>query len=248
MTKPTVQPDPMDHLADALVEDILATSPEVLLAESAEDYGDPRALAAEFDRIVTSNASPVGALKVGSDVTVPHLPAGSVSQRSADHPSRWRVGLERLWQTLLPAGGGRLPPWGAPVAAVCLLALVALSVVAAVHWEHRGSSEEFMHGLTPASTQPAAEPSEGLSRRAVEYLVLLPEQPNLEAALASYRNLQGRLPALLAGRDPVIRAGAAGDHAYVAGIGPFTKADAAKDFCSELERTGAACHVGEADR
>lgn len=247
MTKPTVQPDPMDHLADALVEDILATPPEVLLAESGEDHGDPRALAAEFDRIVTSSASPMGALKVGSDVTVPHVPAGSAWQRSADHPSWWRVGLERLWQTLLPAAGGRLPPWGA-AAAVCLLALVALSVVAALHWEQRGSSEEFMHGLTPASTQPAAEPSEGLSRRAVEYLVLLPEQPNLEAALASYRNLQGRLPALLAGRDPVIRAGAAGDHAYVAGIGPFTKADEAKDFCSELKRTGAACHVGEADR
>ena len=105
-----------------------------------------------------------------------------------------------------------------------------------------------MHGLTPASTQPAADPSEGLSRRGVEYLVLLPGQPSLEAALASYRNLQGRLPALLAGRDPVIRTGVAGDHAYVAGIGPFTKADEAKDFCSELKRTGAACHVGEADR
>jgi hypothetical protein len=247
VTKPVVQPDPMDHLADALVEDILATPPEVLLAESAEDYGDPRALATEFDRIVTSNASPMGALKVGSTLSVPHVPAGGVSQRAADHPSRWRVGFERLWQTLLPAGGERLTPWGAPLAAVCLLALVALSVMAALHWERRGSSEEFMHGLTPAST-PAAEPSDGPSRRGVEYLVLLPEQPSLEAALASYRNLQRRLPALLAGRDPVIRTGAAGDHAYVAGIGPFTKADEAKDFCSELKRTGAACHVGEADR
>jgi hypothetical protein len=236
-----MQPDPMDHLADALVEDILATPPEVLLAESAEDYGDPRALAAEFDRIVTSNASPVGA------VTLPHVPAGGVSQRAAD-PSRWRVGFERLWQTLLAAGDGRLTPWGAPIAAVCLLALVALSVMAALHWERRGSSEEFMHGLTPASTRPAAGPADGLSGRGVEYLVLFPEQPSLEAALASYRNLQGRLPGLLAGRDPVIRAGVAGDHAYVAGIGPFTKADEAKDFCSELTRTGAACHVGEADR
>ena len=241
----------MDHLADALVEDILATPPEVLLAESAEDYGDPRALAAEFDRIVTSNASPVGALKAGSDVTVPREPAGDISQRSADHAgtSRWRVGLERRWQTLLPPRGGRLAAWGAPIAAVSLLALVALSVMAALHWENRaGSSEEFMHGLTPATTRPTAEPADGLSHRGVEYLVLLPEQPSLEAALASYRNLQGRLPALLAGRDPVVRAGAAGDHAYVAGIGPFTKADEAKDFCSELNRTGAACHVAEADR
>ena len=142
MTKPTAQPDPMDHLADALVEDILETPPDVLLAESAEDYGDPRALAAQFDRIVTSNASPVGALKVNSDVTVPREPAGT---------SRWRVGLERLWQTLLPPGGRRLVR-GAPIAAVSLLALVALSVMAALHWENRaGSSEEFMHGFTPAT-------------------------------------------------------------------------------------------------
>jgi hypothetical protein len=251
VTKPTVQSDPMDYLADALVEDILATPPELLLAESAEDYGDPRALAAQFDRIVTSNASPARALRLGSDVTVPREPVGDVSQRSAEPAgtSRRRVRLERLWQTLLQPSGGRLAPWGAPIAAVSLLALVALSVMAALHWENRaGSSEEFMHGFTPATTRPAAEPSDSLSHRGVEYLVLLPEQPSLEAALASYRNLQGRLPALLAGRDPVIRAGAAGGHAYVAGIGPFTKADEAKDFCTELKRTGAACHVGEADR
>ena len=56
-------------LADALVEDILATPAEVLLAESREDHGDPRALAAEFERIVTANAWPVGVPEVG--VTAP---------------------------------------------------------------------------------------------------------------------------------------------------------------------------------
>jgi hypothetical protein len=80
--------------------------------------------------------------------------------------------------------------------------------------------------------------------------VLLPEQPSLEAALASYRNLQGRFPTLLDRRDPIIRSavGALGEHAYVAGVGPFAKPDEAKNLCVELKRAGAACDVGEAGR
>jgi hypothetical protein len=233
----------MDHLADALVEDILATPGAVLFAESAEDHGDPRALAAEFDRILASSAWPVGARRqVGAGISAPRVLARNASQRTAARAatSGRRVSLERLRQSLrsLP-GGGRLPSRGLPIAAVSLLALVALSAVAALHWQNRaGPGEELMHGVSPAATRPAPESS--------EYLVLLPEEPSLDAALASYRKLQGRFVALLGGRDPVIRKGS--DHAYVAGIGPFTKADEAKNLCLELKRAGAACDVGEAGR
>jgi hypothetical protein len=232
----------MDHLADALVEDILATPGAVLLAESAEDHGHPQALAAEFDRIVASSAGPASASEVGSGVSAPRVLARNASQRTAARAatSGRRVSLERLRQSLrsLP-GGGRLPSRGLPIAAVSLLALVALSAVAALHWQNRaGPGEELMHGVSPAATRPAPESS--------EYLVLLPEEPSLDAALASYRKLQGRFVALLGGRDPVIRKGS--DHAYVAGIGPFTKADEAKNLCLELKRAGAACDVGEAGR
>jgi len=224
----------MDHLADALVEDILATPGAVLLAESAEDHGDPRALAAEFDRMVASSA----------------WPARNVSQRSADHggTSARRLRLGRFRQNLLSLpGGGRLPSRGLPIAAVSLLALVAVAAIAALHWENRaGPGEELMHGVSPATTRPSVESSDGLSHGSLEYLVLLPEQPSLEAALTSYRKLQGQFGTLLRGRDPVIRKGS--DHAYVAGIGPFTKADEAKNLCGELKRGGAACDVGEARR
>jgi hypothetical protein len=229
----------MDHLADALVEDILATPGAVLLAESAEDHGDPRALAAEFDRLLTSRAWSVGASKVGADVA-PRVLARHTSPRSNDRAGRFgrRVRLGRLRQNLLSMpGGGRLRSRGLPIAAVFLLALVALSAIAALHWEHR-SSEEFMHGVAPADTRSAAQSS--------EYLVLLPQQPSLEAALASYRKLQGRFVALLGGRDPVIRKGS--NDTYVAGIGPFTKADEAKNLCIELKRAGATCDVAEAGR
>jgi hypothetical protein len=43
--------DALDNLTDALCEDILKAPGEELLAEVAEDYGDRRALAVEFDRI-----------------------------------------------------------------------------------------------------------------------------------------------------------------------------------------------------
>jgi hypothetical protein len=237
-----MQHDPMDHLADALVEDILATPDAELLAESAEDHGDPRALAAEFDRIMTSSAGTMGAHKVGSDVNAARRIAGNGSQRSAGGAGSTgrRVRLDWLPQNLLLLPGrGRLASWGLPMAAVSLLALVALSAIAALHWANRSEPrEEFMHGVSPAATRSAAASS--------EYLVLLPEQPSLEAALASYRTLQGRFAALLGGRDPVIRKGS--DHAYVAGIGPFTKADDAKNLCVELKRAGATCDVGEAGR
>src|SRR5215468_10142418 len=54
------------RLADALCEDIAATTPEALLREAAEDYGNDRALAAEFDSAVVGKAAPPGTTKMAS--------------------------------------------------------------------------------------------------------------------------------------------------------------------------------------
>ncbi|MBV9563082.1 MAG: hypothetical protein JOY90_21955 [Bradyrhizobium sp.] len=54
MTVPPNRFDPLGRLAGALVEDILATPGPELLAQSAEDYGDARALAAEFEKAIAS--------------------------------------------------------------------------------------------------------------------------------------------------------------------------------------------------
>lgn len=247
MTKATIQHDPMGHLVDALVEDILATPEAQLLAESAEDHGDPRALAAEFDRIATSGSWNVGATKVGADVATRARPTTrrpSVSWRPA-----W---LEGLWQDLSSIGSGRLAPGGLQIAAASLF-LVALSGIAVLHWANPMPSEpaeQLTNATTPATSEKPAVRAESLSRSIVSYLVLLPEKPTAEAALASYRDLQGRYPALLGGRDPIIRGqvGTRGEHVYVAGVGPFTKADQANTLCVELKRAGAACNVGEAGR
>ena len=58
--------DPIGNLADALREDIAATSPEALLKEAAEDYGDRHALAVAFDDAVRRNAAPSGAATIAS--------------------------------------------------------------------------------------------------------------------------------------------------------------------------------------
>jgi uncharacterized protein len=54
------------NLANALSEDIAATAPETLLREAAEDYGDRRALAVEFDSALLGNPAPPGATKTAS--------------------------------------------------------------------------------------------------------------------------------------------------------------------------------------
>jgi len=54
MTRSQSRRDPFGRLADALVEDILATREAELFAECAEDHGDARALSAEADKIIES--------------------------------------------------------------------------------------------------------------------------------------------------------------------------------------------------
>ena len=49
----TRAPDHLDHLADALSEDIVAAPAEQLVAEATEDAGDGAAFAAAFDRVAT---------------------------------------------------------------------------------------------------------------------------------------------------------------------------------------------------
>jgi hypothetical protein len=48
----STRPDALFNLADAMAEDILNTPDDEVLHEVQEDYGDPRALANEFDQIL----------------------------------------------------------------------------------------------------------------------------------------------------------------------------------------------------
>jgi hypothetical protein len=54
IAKPTIggEDTALDHLLEAMVQEILNTPGEKLLAETAEEYGDPHALAKQFTLLV----------------------------------------------------------------------------------------------------------------------------------------------------------------------------------------------------
>jgi hypothetical protein len=128
-----IKQDALDNLADALTEDILNTPDHELLREVAEDYGDPRALANKFDRIleraekqVFGTARPAASRQVWSfglpDETIPWL------KGIFDLGGR----LSEFLSSLTP----RTLVWSATAAAVAIL--VPAAVITAVVVKEQG--------------------------------------------------------------------------------------------------------------
>ena len=104
---------------------------------------------------------------------------------------------------------------------------------------------------------PAAEPKTRVattnpvqtapSRRAGGggYLVQVSSQRSEADAQASYRALQGKFPAVLGSRAPVIKRADLGDKGvyYRAMVGPFGSPDEAVQFCGSLKTAGGQCVV-----
>jgi SPOR domain len=91
----------------------------------------------------------------------------------------------------------------------------------------------------PAQTAPAAGGGSG------GYLVQVSSQRNEADAQASYRALQGKFPAVLGSRAPVIKRADLGDKGvyYRAMVGPFGTPDEASQFCGSLKSAGGQCVV-----
>jgi hypothetical protein len=112
--------------------------------------------------------------------------------------------------------------------------------------------------LSPQATQPAAAadarthvanntlvqtaPSAGGGGG---YLVQVSSQKNESDAQTSYRVLQGKYPAVLGSRSPVIKRADLGDKGvyYRAMVGPFGSREEALQLCSSLETAGGKCVV-----
>jgi len=77
------------------------------------------------------------------------------------------------------------------------------------------------------------------------YLVQVSSQRNEADAQASYRALQGKFPAVLGSRAPVIKRADLGDKGvyYRAMVGPFGSPDEASQFCGSLKSAGGQCVV-----
>jgi hypothetical protein len=111
--------------------------------------------------------------------------------------------------------------------------------------------------LSPQAAQPAAEPPTRVAATTPSqivpsgaggsggYLVQVSSQRNEADAQASYRALQGKFPAVLGSRAPVIKRADLGDKGvyYRAMVGPFGSPDEASQFCGSLKSAGGQCVV-----
>ena len=77
------------------------------------------------------------------------------------------------------------------------------------------------------------------------YLVQVSSQRSEADAQTSYRALQGKFPAVLGSRSPLIKRADLGDKGiyYRAMVGPFGSSDEASQFCSSLKTAGGQCVV-----
>jgi hypothetical protein len=77
------------------------------------------------------------------------------------------------------------------------------------------------------------------------YLVQVSSQRNEADAQASYRALQGKFPAVLGSRSPLIKRADLGEKGvyYRAMVGPFGSPDEASQFCGSLKSAGGQCVV-----
>jgi hypothetical protein len=91
----------------------------------------------------------------------------------------------------------------------------------------------------PVQTAPSGGGASG------GYLVQVASQRNEADAHASYKALQGKYPAVLGSRSPLIKRADLGDKGvyYRAMIGPFGSADEASQFCGSLKTAGGQCVI-----
>ena len=114
--------------------------------------------------------------------------------------------------------------------------------------------------LTPQATQPEPDAAESRTRVANTspaqtapaggggssgYLVQVSSQRSETDAQASYKSLQGKFPAVLGSRAPLIKRADLGDKGiyFRAMVGPFGTPEEASQFCGSLKSAGGQCVV-----
>ncbi|MEA2881901.1 MAG: hypothetical protein QOH32_1157 [Bradyrhizobium sp.] len=109
----------------------------------------------------------------------------------------------------------------------------------------------------PLSLSPQAQPAEPRTQVASTnptqspaasgggYVVQVSSQRNEADAQASYRALQGKFPAVLGSRPPLIKRADLGEKGvyYRAMVGPFASSEEAAQFCGGLKNAGGQCVV-----
>jgi len=96
-----------------------------------------------------------------------------------------------------------------------------------------------------AATNPAQPPAPGSGASGGGYVVQVSSQRNEADAQASYKALQGKFPAVLGSREPLIKRADLGEKGvyYRAMVGPFGTPEEASQFCGSLKTAGGQCVV-----
>jgi hypothetical protein len=223
--------DALDHLADALSEDVVNMSDKDLLAEVAEDFGGPRAFASEFNAIIGAATKTFEAKT--QDLRRGHVAGGQTTKGFGD----W---VAQIWQRHAASISPVFSPGRSQWAAASLLALFVIGGLAALYWSDRmrqHSGEQFAQ-----SQNPDEETLRGLA------VVRLSWYRNNEAALAAFRSLQDSHPALFGSQRFLVREASRddsppnGEQFYLA-VGPFATMVEASEFCDRFKSAGGQCRV-----
>ena len=159
--------DAFDRLADAMVEDIVSTLADALLAEVVEEYGRADALSVEFDRIVTPvlHKFYAGPAQAGQES---RAPIGATKDGPSWVGPRRHLGLAERIQGILVRLSSVADPWifspGVRLAAVLFFAIVGIGAPAGVYWLSGDQSGAEISG--DAATDQLLGKSRGLGGEA----------------------------------------------------------------------------------
>src|ERR1700704_2072649 len=119
----------LDRLADVLVEDILCTPGDKLLAEVAEDYGNPRAFADSFDKVVSrARSSHDGLVAKASPAVATQVLGGSQPESES---SSLAERLRALWQNVISSIFDFIFPNRLVMIGISSACIASLAVIAA---------------------------------------------------------------------------------------------------------------------
>jgi hypothetical protein len=238
--------DAFDRLADAMVEDIVSTPAEALLAEVVEDHGRADALSVEFDRIVTPVLHKFygGPAEAGQET---RAASGGTKEPSRVRPRRPLRLAERLRDLLVNLSSVADPlifSTGLRVATVLFFAIVGIGVPAGVYWLSGDQSGAEISG--DAGTDQLLGKSRGFNggfSAGVNYSARLSLRDSKEDVASATRAIQvfsefrRKYPAQVAGDSKVIPAEPNAEIWFRAEF-PFKTKEIADRFCDALKMNG----------
>jgi hypothetical protein len=240
----------LDCLADALVEDILSTPTDELLAEVSEDFGSPRALAVAFDQIALSAAS----RRSGTSITRQSIPA--IDRIGKTKTSSVVEGLRALLQGATALVGNIVLPKRLGLATLSAASIAAIAVIVFPVLLYKPGPASTL-ATSPLATPPEPSIQASIAARSGtttasliqdaigSYVVQIASLRSAADAQAFLRSLQAKLPKELGNREAVVQRVDPGPDgiSFDVMVGTFSSADDAQEFCRSLKDAVNQCGV-----